>query len=161
LHHLLHAAGSKSATSLYAMHPCWEQRDRELSRAYVLASIEFEHRWPEWYSSPGGNPPVLVFAEDPSVRKTASNQWEVQVPIHCQNLAGAVEVVLRSSSRGHTAPAEFEVRQLTGCTSPRTTVTLTVLRNSGEEDSSSQKNEVYVLDAWGSVLARADLPKLR
>ena len=161
LHHLLHAAGSKSATSLYAMHPCWEQRDHELSRAYVLASIEFEHRWPEWYSSPGGNPPVLVFAEDPSVRKTSLNQWEVQVLMHCQNLAGAVEVVLRTSSREHTAPATFEVRQLTGCTSPRTTVTLTLLRNGGVEDFASQKNEVYVLDAWGSVLARADLPKMR
>src|SRR5437879_1928612 len=63
LHHLLHAHGSGAApASLYAMHPCWEERDRELNRAYTVASIEFEHRWPEWYSTPGGNPPVVVFA---------------------------------------------------------------------------------------------------
>ena len=162
LHHLLHAAGSdKSASSLYAMHPCWEERDRELTRAYAMAGIEFGHLWPEWYASPGGNPPVLVFAEEPTVRRTASNQWEVQLPMRCQNLAGAVEVVLRAGSQEQPAPSEFEVRQLTGCTSPRTTVTLTLMRSAGTESPSSQKNEVYVLDAWGSVLARADLPKLR
>jgi hypothetical protein len=161
LHHLLHAAGSgKSSDSLYAMHPCWEERDRELRRAYLEASIEFEHRWPEWYASPGGNPPVLVFADEPIVRKTASNQWEVQLPIHCENLAGAVEVVLRTKSLEQT-PSLSEVRQLSGCTSPRTTVILTVLQSANERISSSRKNEVYVLDAWGSVLSRTDLPKLR
>ncbi|HTZ95227.1 MAG TPA: M48 family metalloprotease [Terriglobales bacterium] len=55
LHHLLHAQGSATGnTSLYAMHPCWEERDLELMRDYVAASVEFEHRWQEWYASPGG-----------------------------------------------------------------------------------------------------------
>lgn len=66
LHHLLHARGSDPRNrSLYAMHPCWEERDRELTGAYTEASIEFEHRWPEWYASPGGNPPIVVFADPP------------------------------------------------------------------------------------------------
>src|SRR5579863_6153874 len=72
LHHLLHARAARQATSvLYAMHPCWEERDRELSRAYEEASSEFARRWPEWYASPGGNPPVVVFAEEPKVKRTA------------------------------------------------------------------------------------------
>lgn len=55
LHHLLHANGMGTNTrSIYAMHPCWEERDHDLSRAYISASIEFARRWPGWYASPGG-----------------------------------------------------------------------------------------------------------
>jgi len=98
LHHLLHAHDSgPSNRSLYALHPCWEERDRELSRAYVEASIDFEHRWPEWYASPGGNPPIVVFTDQPTIKKTGSKEWELLIPIRCQNLAGAVEVVLESN----------------------------------------------------------------
>jgi hypothetical protein len=173
LHHLLHAQGPDApAVSLYSMHPCWEERDRELSRAYVEASIEFEHRWPEWYASPGGNPPVLVFAEDPRVKKTGAGAWEIQVPMRCQNLVGAVEVVLRaSSSTGKGAHAERtaspddaaagpEIRQISGCTSPRTTVTFNFDENVPQENPAAHWTDIYVLDASGAVLSRADLPKL-
>ncbi len=103
LHHLLHARGlGTNSVSLYALHPCWEERDRELNHAYVNASLEFARRWPEWYASPGGNPPVVVFADEPSVRKTGVNEWQIQLPMHCQNLAGAVEVVLSAGSLHET-----------------------------------------------------------
>jgi hypothetical protein len=99
LHHLLHARGKGPDTaSIYAMHPCWEERDQELSRAYVEASIAFEHRWREWYASPGGNPPVVVFADRPTIKKVGSKEWEVRVPLRCQNPVGGVEVVLRTES---------------------------------------------------------------
>ena len=173
LHHLLHAEGIGSArVSLYAMHPCWEQRDRELSRAYVAASIEFEHRWPEWYASPGGNPPIVVFAEEPTVKKSGTKEWELQIPLRCQNLAGAVEVVLHSASaREKMAPIEQlpesaelgstdEVRQVTGCTSPKTTVTFSLADATRQQKPGAEWTDVYIVDAWGSVLARADLPKL-
>jgi hypothetical protein len=178
LYHLLHAQGiGTSRATLYAMHPCWEERDRELNRAYVEASIDFEHRWPEWYASPGGNPPVLVFADEPTVKKTGAREWRTQMPMRCQNLAGAVEVVLWSSFTGGRKtrpdrPAEQlldqpepsaelgqDTRQLTGCTSPKTTVTFT-LADPTRPKSGEQWTDLYVLDAWGSVLARADLPKL-
>ena len=170
LHHLLHAQDPAAPpTSLYAMHPCWEERDRELSRAYLDASIEFTRRWPAWYASPGGNPPVVVFAEEPKVRKTGSRGVEIQIPMRCQNLAGAVEVVLSASStHGAAAGPERsldqptsrnEIRQLTGCTSPRTTITFTI-SNSSQPKFSARWTDIYVLDAWGLVLARADLPKL-
>ena len=171
LHHLLHAQGPDvPAASLYAMHPCWEERDRELSRAYVEASIEFERRWPEWYASPGGNPPVVVFAAEPKVKKTGSKEVQIQIPMRCQNLAGAVEVVLsadsaRSKFVGSHRPADEpaspeEIRQLTGCTSPTTTVTFTISPIPAGQKSGAQWTDIYVLDAWGEVLARADITKL-
>jgi hypothetical protein len=164
LHHLLHARTStKSKGSPYAMHPCWEERDHELSRDYVAASIDFERRWPEWYASPGGNPPLLVFAEQPTVKRVSSKEWQVQVPMRCQNLAGAVEVVLRKDaarSESLAAPLQslHDVRQLTGCTSPKTTVTF-FLTDSEAQKSGASWTDVYVLDAWGAVLARADVPR--
>lgn len=171
LHHLLHARGSGSRNaSVYALHPCWEERDRELAGAYQQASIEFEHRWPEWYSSPGGNPPVVVFADPPAVKKGASRQWEIQVTMSCQNLAGVVEVVLRAdSTRKQTANLaqlssaednDNEVRQLTGCTSPRTMVAFTAADLTTKQNTNTKWTDVYIIDAWGLVLARADLPKL-
>ncbi len=170
LHHLLHAQQPDSKTvSLYAMHPCWEQRDQELSRSYVTASIEFDHRWPDWYSSPGGNPPVVVFAGEPAVHRN-SGEFELRVPIRCQNLAGAVEVVLQSSAMTHARPRKRKerasvqpvgvIRQLTGCTSPRTTVTFTVPKAPADSGSQPAWTDLYVLDAWGAILTRAEVPKL-
>jgi Zn-dependent protease with chaperone function len=174
LHHLLHSRSTDSAatTSLYAMHPCWEQRDRELQRAYLAASIEFEHLWPDWYASPGGNPPVVVFEEYPRIKKSSGNHWVIQVPIRCENLAGVVEVVLRTRSSQAAAPATGiaekaspsgsspEVRQLTGCTSPTTTVTFPLDASSGKKGPYQPWTDAYVLDTWGTVLSRADIPKL-
>ena len=165
LHHLLHARTSTTSKgSPYAMHPCWEERDHELSRDYVTASIDFERRWPEWYASPGGNPPLLVFAEQPTVKRVGSKEWQVQVPMRCQNLAGAVEVVLRKDaarSESLAAPLQslHEVRQITGCTSPKTTVTFSLTDSEAPRKSGASWTDVYVLDAWGTVLARADVPR--
>jgi hypothetical protein len=171
LHHLLHARGMRTnRASLYAMHPCWEERDRDLNRAYVAAGIAFAQRWPEWYASPGGNPPVVVFAEEPTIRKNSAKEWQIQIPMRCQNLAGAVEVVLGmgfaqgSGARLEAIPEhqgpDTDARQLTGCTSPKTTITFTLAGASARRSPGEQWTDVYVLDAWGSVLARAELPKL-
>jgi len=170
LHHLLHARDNGPRnSSVYAMHPCWEERDRELARAYSEASIEFEHLWREWYASPGGNPPIVVFADSPTVRKTGAKQWQIQIPMRCQNLVGAVEVVLRSDpghkdSVGISHLAESDdhrqVRQVTGCTSPTTTVVFGAADLETGQKRDTRWTDVYVIDAWGSVLSRADLPKL-
>ena len=152
------------------MHPCWEERDRELVGAYQQASIDIEHRGPDWHASPGGNPPVVVFADPPSVNKTGSKEWNIQVPMRCQNLLGAVEVVLRADSGrpGSIGFAQFsdpkdhddEVRQLTGCTSPRTTVVFSVADLLAKRKPSPKWTDAYVLDSRGAVLERANLPKL-
>jgi peptidase M48-like protein len=170
LHHLLHAEGVAAKASMYAMHPCWEERDRELTKAYTEASIEFEHRWREWYASPGGNPPVVVFADDPVLKKTGAKEWEIRVPMRCENLVGAVEVVLRADpSRKEsmrlarlpeTLDQDHEIRQLTGCTSPTTTVVFTLSDLNTKKAQDVRWTDLYVIDAWGSVLTRTDLPKL-
>src|SRR5205823_8703353 len=99
---------------------------------------------------------------------TGSKEWQIQIVLRCQNLVGAVEVVLRTgSAREQTAPterlsdapgADYEVRQLTGCTSPKTTVTFNLTDANAQKGSSASWIDVYVLDASGSVLARADVP---
>lgn len=171
LHHLLHAHGSgPSNASIYAMHPCWEERDQELSRAYVEASIAFEHRWREWYASPGGNPPVVVFADRPTIKKIGARQWQLRIPLRCQNLAGTVEVVLRSDpgrqerrglDRLPDIPESDGIgHQLTGCTSPKASVTFTLDDSESPESGGAPWTDVYIVDAWGTVLARADLPKM-
>jgi len=168
LHHLLHAQGAGGTAAEHAMHPCWEERDRELKQAYLEAGILFGHLWPAWYASPGGNPPVVVFAEEPKVHKTGSKEVEIRIPMSCQNLAGAVEVVLLAdhgkTSRAQELPGQVkygeEIRQLTGCTSPTTTVTF-ILADASHHGPGAEWTDVYVLDAWGAVLARADLPKTR
>jgi len=171
MHHLLHARGmGANKRSMYAMHPCWEERDRELTHAYVESSIEFAREWPDWYASPGGNPPVVVFADEPTVRKTSGKEWQIQVPMRCQNLAGAVEVVLGSApprpgaanpdqpkSEGEADP---NLRQLTGCTSPKTTITFALKEAAVRQKPGRPWTDIYVLDSRGSVLARAELPKL-
>ncbi len=167
LHHLLHAQGVSTSKSLYAMHPCWEERDEELRQSYTQASIEFEHRWREWYASPGGNPPVVVFAQPPALKKVSGGELEIQVPIRCENLVGAVEVVLVSDTRRNETmrlsklPARAdnasEMRQLTGCMSPTTTVTFPVTNDSVRPKSGRHWTDLYVVDAWGAVLAREDV----
>jgi len=169
LHHLLHARGVNGSKSLYAMHPCWEERDQELTRAYIEASIEFEHRWREWYASPGGNPPVVVFANNPTLKKLSAGRWQIQVPMRCENLVGAVEVVLRSDTRRdetmrlaklpENAENDSEMRQLTGCTSPTTTVIFQLGNPNTKPKQPVAWTDLYVIDAWGSVLAREDVPK--
>ncbi|HUO26437.1 MAG TPA: M48 family metallopeptidase [Candidatus Aquilonibacter sp.] len=173
LHHLLHvrSADAAASTSLYAMHPCWEQRDHELQRAYLAASIEFDHLWPEWYASPGGNPPVVVFQEYPRIKKETSTHWEIQIPIRCQNLAGAVEVVLRAravsgdhstanlADNTESAGPGQEIRQLTGCTSPVTTVAFPLDTLSSRKRRIQPWTDAYVLDAWGTVLSRTEIPR--
>lgn len=114
----------------------------------------------------GANPPIIVFMETPTVRKVGSNQWEVRVPMRCENLAGALEVVFRPNAvwekEEHLSfrqASGFEMRELTGCTSPRTTVTFYLADSSGKKTNSGSA-DVDVLDAWGNVLARAAIPTL-
>ena len=79
--------------------------------------------------------------------------------MRCQNLAGTVEVVLRILPEHllDPPPSEFEARQVSGCTSPLTTVTFTLPASPGWSKSSAAA--VYVFDAWGAVLARVAVPK--
>jgi hypothetical protein len=173
LQHLLHAQDTPRELS-DATHPRWAERDRELEHAYVAASIDFARRWLQWYASPGGNPPIVVFEDEPTTRK-AGDEWEVQIPLRCQNLAGAVEVVLQPrSSRDAAGPvlgsagyrqrlpeSSRQLRQLTGCTSPRTTVTFKLADGSVQKPGSGPWADVFVLDGEETVLSRAEVQRAR
>lgn len=67
---------------------------------------------------------------------------------------------MRLGELSDTEDREYEVRQLTGCTSPRTTVVFELADLVAKQKPGTQWTDVYVIDGWGSVLARADLPKL-
>ncbi len=167
LYHLLHVLG-KDASSNYALHPLWDLRDHEFQMARTAAGIEFERLWPDREASPGGNPPVVVFAEEPKITKTGAQEWALKVPISCRNLVGAVEVVLVTHPAGtqgatnlqRLSAAPEERRQLTGCTSPRTTITF-ALTESAQERTSAVDSDLFILDSWGGVLSRADVPRMR
>jgi hypothetical protein len=168
LHHLLQAQVAAAPTSALARHPRWETRDRELERAYAAAGLEFDRFWPDRYESPGGNPPIVVFVGAAAIRTVRSDAWEIQVPIRCDNLAGAVEVVLRtragsdrSEVKSSRPPSSAEgIRQLTGCTSIRTVVTFAV-DASLQRELGQQPADIYVLDDRGGLLSRAELPRTR
>jgi hypothetical protein len=166
LHHLLEAQDPRPALiSPYSMHPRWATRDRDPEPAYASARLEFDRRWPAWYASPGGNPPIVVFAGQPSVLTNHSHQREILVPMRCQNLAGAVEVVLRTRSPLHSLPLSIpspsEFHQITGCTSDKTLVSFPVSQNVHESDLRKAGVDIYVTDDLGSVLARASVASTR
>ena len=169
LHHLLQVLGEDSSSD-YALHPQWELRDREFQMARAAAGIEFERLWPDREASPGGDPPAVVFTEAPKITtkttKTGAQEWALEVPITCRNLVGAVEVVLVTRPAGTQTAASLQRlsaapedrRQLTGCTSPRTTVTFEV-GDRGLTGAKGVSVDVFILDAWGSVLSRADVAR--
>jgi Zn-dependent protease with chaperone function len=170
LYHFLHAASpAMKLPSPFAMHPSWGERELDLFQTYTAALIEFEHRWPDRYASPGGNPPVVVFAHEPVIRKTAAKQWELQISINCKNLAGTVEVILRvprakvavlSDEAPQKKPFDFEQRQLTGCTSPLSTISFPLQPSPIHNHSRANLADIYILDDKGVILARANVPKL-
>ena len=67
------------------------------------------------------------------------------------------KTILHPGELSDTEGRNYEVRQLTGCTSPRTTVVFTLADLAARQKPGTQWTDVYVIDAWGSVL---DLPKL-
>lgn len=157
LHHLLEAQPGQADGNIFdPSHPRWEEREQRLQKLYVAAGREFDRRWPERYASPGGNPPIVVYTGSPSVRRDASGETEVLIPLHCQNLVGAVEVVLRfTAPNSHSAS---ELRQLTGCTSDRTLVTFAVPSFEAHKGRLRVQAEVSVLDDNGAILSRSVVP---
>ncbi len=164
LYHLLRAEIGDAASSSYAMHPRWEMRDRQLKPAYIAAAKEFDRLWPDRGISPGGNPPVVVFAEQPVTRTMGSGQWQVRIALHCENLVGTVEVVLQERKAlevSRQLPRSDGARELTGCTSDRTLITLTLSQEASVTSRQARLADVYVLDDQGSILSRSDVSGLR
>jgi hypothetical protein len=139
------------------LHPRWHERDQTLQKLYAPAGNEYDRLWPERYASPGGNPPIVVYAGSPSAKHSASGEVELLIPLHCQNLSGSVEVVLRLTGANSDLP---EQRQFTGCTSNRTLITFSLPNRDLERTNSRIQAEISVLDDSGALLTRtlAEIP---
>jgi hypothetical protein len=122
LYHILQAQPLQLDPTLQDFsHPLWDERDDGLHSHFAAAGKEFDRLWPDLNASPGGNPPIVVYLRPPSARRALTGEQEVLVPLHCDNLYGSVEVVLRLTEPG--SGFVRELRQYTGCTSNRTLVT--------------------------------------
>jgi Zn-dependent protease with chaperone function len=170
LHHLLEAQPRKSDAKVFdSFHPGWNERDERLQKLYAAAGSEYDRLWPDRYASLGGNSPLVVYAGLPSTRHDTGGELEVLIPLHCQNLIGSVEVVLRvsdSNFSGSNVGLSRELRQFTGCTSNRTLITflLPKLAANSVANSKDRNNgprfeaEISVLDDNGAMLTRAFAP---
>jgi len=156
LHHLLEGQPEKAEGSFFdPSHPRWDERDQKLQKLYAAAGKEYDRLWPERYASPGGNSPVVVYAGLPSAKRGVSG-LEVLIPLHCQNLSGSVEVVVRFTGPDSELPTEM--RQLTGCTSDRTLITFILPSLKVRRGVSRVQAEISVLDASGAVLTHSLAP---
>ncbi len=156
LYHILQAQPAQLNPKLLdSSHPLWNDRDEKLRSDFLAASLEFDRLWPDRCASPGGGPPVVVNAGVPFARCLPVG-FEVVVPLHCDNLYGSVEVVLRLGVVG--SPLR-ELRQYTGCTSNHTEVTFTLANSDLPGTRTGLQVAISVLDDRGGLLARALIPK--
>jgi hypothetical protein len=157
LHHVLQAQpGQFDGKFLDSSHPRWDERDERLQKVYAAAGKEYDRLWPDRYASPGGNAPIVVRAGSPRAKGGVTGELEVLIPLHCQNLSGSVEVVLRLTPTDSEFPPEL--RQFTGCTSNRTLITFILPNNEVLRGRSPVQGEISVLDDSGAILARALAP---
>lgn len=157
LHHLLEAQPRQADGKLLdPSHPRWDERDQSLQKLHAAAGKEYDRLWPERYASPGGNPPIVVYAGLPSAKRVTTGELEVLIPLHCENLSGSVEVVLRLT----TTDSEFapELRQFTGCTSDRTLITFSLPQREVRKTPSRVQADISVLDDGGTLLTRSLTP---
>ncbi|MGA7560567.1 MAG: M48 family metalloprotease [Terriglobales bacterium] len=157
LHHLLEGQPGQSEGNIFdPSHPRWNEREQHLQKLYLAAGKEYDRLWPDRYASPGGNSPTVVYAGSPSARRVSTGEMEVLIPLHCRNLVGSVEVVLRITAPDSVAPTEQ--RQFSGCTSYRTLITFTVPSPEARKGNSRVQAEVSVLDDNGGMLTHSIAP---
>jgi hypothetical protein len=139
------------------LHPRWRERDQKLQKLRSEAEMEYDRLWPDRYASPGGDPPIVVYADGTTAKRARTGLWEVLTPLHCENLSGAVEVVLRLTDAG-SGRQPSEERQFTGCTSNRTLITFNLPDRKGQSRALA---EISVLDDNGTLLTRtrASIPR--
>jgi hypothetical protein len=157
LHHLIAARPGQSDGNIFdPSHPRWGERDQRLQKFFAAAGREYDHLWPDRFASPGGNSPIVVYADLPSAKRSDTGELQVLVPLHCENLTGTVEVVLRFPTAASRSLSEL--RQVTGCTSNRTLVTFTLPAPEVRPGNSRVQAEISVLDDTGTLLTRSLAP---
>jgi peptidase M48-like protein len=157
LHHLIEAQPIQSiGKGLDPLHPNWGERDQNLQKLYAGAGSQYDRLWPDRYLSPGGNPPIVVYAGPPRTKRASSGELELQAALRCQNLSGSVEVVLRIISADSQIGSEL--RQVTGCTSNQTLITFPLPSRELRGANPRRQAEILVLDDNGALLTRSLAP---
>jgi len=156
LHHLIEAQPTQSIANLDPLHPSWGEREQNLQKLYAGAGSRYDRLWPDRYASPGGNPPIVVYAGLPRTKRSPSGELEIQTSLRCQNLSGSVEVVLRFTSADSQIGSEL--RQVTGCTSNQTLITFPLPSRELRGANSRMQAEILVLDDDGALLTRSPAP---
>src|SRR2546430_13470555 len=91
----------------------------------------------------------------PSVARTYSVPWRLS----CSRVQKTNNP---ATGRAELLPiSEQELRQVSGCTSAKTTVTFTLPGIAGSRNSTALWSDVYVLDDRGAILSRTELPRLQ
>ncbi len=97
LHHLLLMdTGEQSKfTAFFSDHPRWETRDQRDDKVYADALAEFNRRWPDAASSPGGGPPAVVFLAEPNTTENKSSETaDITLPMYCRNSDKPVDLAV-------------------------------------------------------------------
>jgi hypothetical protein len=157
LYHFLQAQPQQlEAKLLDTAHPGWEERYENLQSHSAAAVREFSRLWPNPYSSPGGDPPVVIYTGAASVHRASNGELEVQVHVHCENMHGTAKVILRLSA----IRSNF-VRELssdTVCTSNKTVLTFTIANS--EAAHSPMQGLITIMDDQENIVTRSFMPKL-
>jgi Zn-dependent protease with chaperone function len=146
-----------------ATHPLWERRDALLRVHFPDARREFDRRWPAPFNSPGGNPPMVVYAGAVSTRRSESGELQLQVPLRCDFVYGGLDVVLHITGSPYTPDAN-DLHQDTGCTSDPTLITFNLppsLARSSHRTRDRIHASLSILDDRGVLLTTAPISPLR
>jgi Zn-dependent protease with chaperone function len=146
-----------------ATHPLWERRDAFLRAHFADAHREFDRRWPTPSNSPGGNPPMVVYAGAVSTHRSGSGDIQLEVPLRCDNVYGGLDVVLHISGSSYV-PGANDLHQDTGCTSDPTLITFTLppsLARSAHRTHDRIHASLSILDDRGVLLTTAPISSLR
>lgn len=97
LHHLLRAATGEQSKfgAFFSTHPRWQTRDQRDDKAYTDALSVYNTRWPDPAASPGGQPPLVAFAGNPTTLENKQTKTaDLTLPIYCRNATELANVVI-------------------------------------------------------------------
>jgi|SRR5579859_14972 len=97
LDHLLRATtGDQSHfAAFFSSHPRWDTREQRDDRAYADALAEYNQRWPDSATSPGGVPPLVAFAGKPTAQENKQSKTaDLTLPIYCRNATEPLQLAI-------------------------------------------------------------------
>jgi beta-barrel assembly-enhancing protease len=167
LHHLLRFSTAEQSkfAAFFSSHPRWETRDQRDQREYADALTEFNRRWPDAETSPGGRPPVVAFIGRPSAMEDKARKGaSIIIPLQCRNTREPVSVLIRffdgqnpatTSDLNYQDPSGKLMRNTSYSCSETDTAPLTVQTPRSAAPRRKIKAQVLVMDARGNTLEQS------